>query len=171
MRSFWIKIALTFAITFLAYTFYRRNLAPASSNSSTTEQAPPAAQSLPADFKAFYEQFQSDSVFQMEHIAFPLYYEENGQKQELLAENWITHRPFDDMGGTFERVFEGDENIVIETIVTRGAPYHMIRRFGKLADGWNLIYYLPMGDHSGQTSEFIKDQNASQSSIEINGGR
>jgi hypothetical protein len=105
------------------------------------------------EFIDFYEKFGADSVFQMEHVVFPL----EGIKAvtdstEIVSpdfkwqrENWIIHKPFDDMNGTFSREFLDIKGIVIEFISDNSGQFTMERRFGKLSSGWHMIYYREMG--------------------------
>lgn len=105
------------------------------------------------DFLKFYEDFHTDTVFQMNHIMFPL----AGQPNEVgdgftlegpftwEKEYWVLHRPFDDMGGTFERGFDEFSGIITEIIKSRDGQFSMIRRFSKINNEWMLIYYKEMG--------------------------
>ncbi len=107
---------------------------------------------LPEDFKEFYELFHSDSLFQLNHIAFPL----SGKPasgdfaMELtdykwLREGWKIHKAFDEDDDTFDREFTiYTKDLISEKIYSPTFGYHMERRFGKLSDGWNLIYYADM---------------------------
>lgn len=108
------------------------------------------------EFVTFYNTFSSDSIFQMEHITFPL---EGTRPQEdstdvvpddfrWTQDNWKLHRPFDDGNKTFVRQFEnGPGNIIIEYIADKSGQYTMERRFAKLSAGWHLIYYRKMGKY------------------------
>lgn len=105
------------------------------------------------EFLEFYERFAKDSLFQLEHIVFPL----EGIKApkdstdvirpdfKWQKENWIIHKPFDDMGGTFSRELMDINGIVIELISDNTGQFTMERRFGNLSSGWHLIYYREMG--------------------------
>jgi len=105
---------------------------------------------VPEDFVTFFERFHTDSTFQMNHITFPL---EGTRKvasttgDSLIEyrwqkETWRIHRPFDNYDSLFTRKFYmvGD-NIIIEKITGVNGLFTMERRFAKLNDGWNLIYY------------------------------
>ena len=105
------------------------------------------------EFKDFYERFGTDSVYQMQHVVFPLegiramrdsldIPDPNFKWQE---DKWIVHGLFDDMNGTFIREFLSMKGIVIEKITDQSGTFTMERRFAKLASGWNLIYYREMG--------------------------
>lgn len=106
---------------------------------------------MPNDFLEFYNKFHEDSTFQMEHIIFPLKGMKaiedtgGGEAYEYSSAEWLIHKPFDDMGGTFARSFEEFAGIVVEKIEANGGQFQSIRRFAKLSDEWHLIYYQPMG--------------------------
>jgi hypothetical protein len=105
------------------------------------------------EFTTFYDRFGKDSLFQLEHTVFPL----EGMKRPLDSldvpdpsfrwekEEWIMHKTYDDMEGTFSREFMDLGGLVIERISDESGKYTMERRFGKLSDGWNLIYYRELG--------------------------
>lgn len=105
------------------------------------------------DFMTFYDRFGTDSLFQVQHIIFPL----EGMKSvtdtiEIVnpdfrwqREDWVVHGPFDDMDGTFVREFIAAKDIVVENIHDNSGTFSMERRFAKMSSGWNLIYYREMG--------------------------
>lgn len=105
------------------------------------------------EFKDFYKRFSTDSVYQMQHIVFPLEgIRAMRDSLDILDPNfkwhedkWIVHGLFDDMNGTFIREFLSMKGIVIEKITDQSGTFTMERRFGKLSSGWNLIYYREMG--------------------------
>lgn len=110
---------------------------------------------LPADFLSFYDKFHTDSLFQIEHIAWPL----QGLSTEAIdstharqksvwweKENWHMHRPVDFRSGDYKRQWEmiGDV-LIIERISYAAANYGLERRFARRDDGaWQLIYYADM---------------------------
>lgn len=106
-----------------------------------------------SEFREFYDKFSQDSVFQMEHIVFPL--EGVRSVQDSLdipspdfkweQATWKVHGPYDDMNGTYIREFFEFSGIVVEKISDTSGQYTMERRFGKLSSGWHLIYYREMG--------------------------
>lgn len=106
--------------------------------------------SMPDDFYDFYEKFHSDVEFQKAHIVFPLQgAKAKGEEQVLepysyTAEEWVIHKPYDDMEGTYQRSFSEFGGIVAETIQAVQGPFSMIRRFAKVDGKWHLIYYQPM---------------------------
>ena len=106
------------------------------------------------EFKQFYDAFSTDSAYQMDHIVFPL--EGSRRLKDSLdkvspdfrwqKENWVLHKEYDDMNGTFSReMLDLSGSIVIERISDNSGKYSMERRFGKLSSGWHLIYYKEMG--------------------------
>lgn len=120
-------------------------------NQKSPDRAINVSDHLPSSFLSFYEKFHSDSIYQMNHILFPL---EGLPSDEVTAgsmdefkwekENWLLHRPFDDMGGTFNRSFLNFNNIIIEKIVSSGETYGMERRYTQQEGKWMLIYYSAM---------------------------
>ena len=110
------------------------------------------------DFEAFYQRFHADSLFQMEHIAFPLAglpthadSLEDGKSFFWQEDNWVLHRAFDNSLTGYERSrkrFESD--IIVETIVQKDTDIGMIRRFVKMDDEWMLIYYAAMNQFEPQ---------------------
>ena len=108
------------------------------------------------EFLDFYEKFSTDSTFQMEHVVFPLdgmRAPENESDTTALSyqwqkEDWIIHTDFDDANGTFTKeMMDLAGKMVIEIISDESGTFSMERRFAKLSDGWNLIYYKEMGKY------------------------
>ncbi len=105
------------------------------------------------EFKVFYDRFSTDSLYQMQHIIFPL--EGIRSPKDSLdvidpdfkwqEETWVIHGPFDDLNGQFTREFLSMKGIVIERILDNSGTFSMERRFGHLSSGWHLIYYREMG--------------------------
>lgn len=142
MKSINILLAIVLSLTFIQC---KNN--SESKNVSTSDIS---LKELPEEFNIFFEKFHSDSIFQMEHIAFPL----NGMTNALpnnpdtmipykwQINEWKLHREFDNYENIFTRDFYlFDENTVIEKISGVDGLFQMERRFSKLNDGWNLIYY------------------------------
>lgn len=101
------------------------------------------------EFESFYEIFHQDSLFQLEHIIFPLQGMPTsiGDNPEDISNfkwqksDWLMHRPIDP-DGEFKQVLTPiDEALIIEKIVHQSGSYAMERRFAKLGDDWYLIYY------------------------------
>lgn len=104
-----------------------------------------------SDFDQFYEKFMQDSVFQMQHINFPLdglpddaaNYGDSIQNFRWTKENWRIHHPIDFEKTKFEQNFQtlGDE-LIIENITEPTVGYGMLRRWAKIDGKWTLIYYV-----------------------------
>jgi hypothetical protein len=108
---------------------------------------------LPADFVTFYKKFHEDSLFQMEHIIFPL----PGIPDNIGAKNidldtfkwhpqdWVMHHMFD----TGDSVFVREVNVITPDMIeeifhTKDDGFAMFRRFAKVSGDWKLIYYAGM---------------------------
>ena len=102
------------------------------------------------DFAAFYEQFHQDSLYQINHISFPLEGLPHNARREdpnfrWHAEDWQMHRPFDSRHAGFdiEQVRLG-EDLGVEKIISSNGQFGMMRRFARLNGEWYLIYYAGM---------------------------
>ncbi|MBX2872684.1 MAG: DUF4348 domain-containing protein [Saprospiraceae bacterium] len=113
------------------------------------EAAETLGDTLPKDFITFYERFLEDSLFQMEHINFPLEgIPDNALKDNKLqtnfrweADNWIMHRPIQKDRTGFSSSFSQLGPIIIEEILHESGQYGMLRRFANSGEEWRLIYY------------------------------
>ncbi len=123
---------------------------------SGTSEDPDAvsADTLPGDFSKFFNQFHEDSVYQVEHIMFPLegLPASTGDGDTLTSNryfwqkaDWKIHRHINDPGQNFDNWFEVmDARVIEHWIQMKGTNLYMRRRFAKLDDGWHLIYYQGM---------------------------
>ncbi len=94
---------------------------------------------LPSDFLDFYQKFHSDSLYQIAHVLFPL---KEKQDQSLWQlSDWKMHRPFDDLGGQYQRKFTNLNGIIIENIFDVKGMFQMERRYIKDTESYILIYY------------------------------
>ena len=112
---------------------------------------------LPADFVEFYDKFHTDSLYQMEHIIFPL----EGLPNSLgdgdttstkrffwKREEWKKHNHFNDPSGQFEHWYQVlDERLIEHWVQMKGTDMVIHRRFARLDDGWYLIYYAGLRPH------------------------
>ncbi len=114
---------------------------------------------LPDDFKAFYQKFHSDSIYQMEHIVFPLEGLPDKADSTTLAsgnfkwnrEDWRMQRAVDfDLSDYTRKIVPVNEVMVVEYIVHKNGQFGMERRFAKFGDEWNLIYYAGLNRFSSQ---------------------
>jgi len=107
---------------------------------------------IPADFQAFYDQFHTDTVFQIAHIVFPLSGLPANADTLSSAEgwkwqkaDWKWHKPIDPTLVGYKRSWQIIGNdMVEETIVQQASGYGLLRRFGRMDGGWMLIYYAGM---------------------------
>lgn len=103
------------------------------------------------DFDVFYAQFHADSLYQIDHIQFPLQGvssrpEEHTPSFRWQKEDWRMHRRFDEGNSNFRSEFTSiGDDLIIERIVHKNNGYGMERRFSRL-DGqeWSLIYYASL---------------------------
>ncbi len=103
------------------------------------------------EFVLFYNQFLSDSIFQFNHIQFPLagmpsIPESENTDFKWKKEDWVMHKVFDPAkSGFYSRFTHISDELIIEQIVHNQTHYAMERRFSKLSDGeWYLIYYAAL---------------------------
>ncbi len=117
-------------------------------NSATVLQSDSIAQidDTTDDFNAFYARFISDSVFQKQHIVFPLKdaIVECNSVVTLTAQNWIfdSHdiRIYDKASDTLSiKQTQTQCHFTLERKET-GILYEM--KFEKRPQGWYLVYYL-----------------------------
>ncbi len=114
---------------------------------SCKQQKTPNA--LSRDFVEFYKKFHSDSLYQIRHISFPLpgkppMTDSIPPNFRWTADQWVMHRPFDDMNQSFEQKFHIIDQNIIEEYIIHKTGYGMMRRFVKLGKEWQLSYYLAM---------------------------
>ena len=103
------------------------------------------------NFRSFYTLFHSDSLYQYDHIQFPLegMPEQNDSTYYPIGfkwykNNWILHHSFQEQDRVFRREFTMlDSTLITETIYHLLSPMRMERRFSFNQD-WQLIYYSPM---------------------------
>ncbi len=153
-------------VSSLFFLFYLKKQArTAADDADTTEVSEDAAayeseaeSETSSDFMEFYIQFHEDSIYQMEHIVFPLEGVPRRGEDGMLPENfkwekkdWKLHKLFDDMDGKFvQYINEVNENLVIDQIAEVKGNFAMERRFAKIGKDWKLIYYAAMNDRTQQ---------------------
>lgn len=140
---------------FFTYQLKKRN-ALAAPSATTAEKIPEESETnggLPKDFLSFYQHFHNDSLYQLEHVLFPLQgIPSKADSMTLVNQNfrwqkedWILHQPFENFGGDYSRSYEQlNKGLIVETIRMMKAPFGMQRRFSKSGDDWYLIYYAGM---------------------------
>ncbi|MBI1228399.1 MAG: hypothetical protein GC192_24405 [Bacteroidetes bacterium] len=133
--------------------FFLLAISACNNNSSQTSRSSnPAAENpeLPAGFADFYQKFHSDSLYQMEHIVWPLEGLPNNADSAVVAaknfhwmpEDWRMQHQFDFQVSEYKReIVPLTETIVMERILHQSGQFGMIRRFAIVGGDWNLIYY------------------------------
>ncbi len=120
---------------------------------SVEEKSEGALSSDMERFTAFYQRFHRDSLYQINHIIFPLEGLPDDADSATIAsgrfrwqkEDWQMQRPFDFDMSDFGREFkQPGPGLVEEIIYHKKLPYVLIRRFSWLGDDWYLIYYAGM---------------------------
>ena len=106
-------------------------------------------------FLNFRKKFLRDSVYQLEHITFPL----SGQPDKAhvgdtlpngdfvwTKENWDIHRELDPARSGFQVKYTWlTDNLVEELLINEQVGLGMMRRFSRIdEDEWELIYYVGM---------------------------
>lgn len=116
-----------------------------------SEQVTQTSVQLPQDFLDFYQKFHHDSLYQMEHIIWPLQGDTDQQVDSTHyqkvntvweRDKWHIQRlDFNQDDYVFDRKMLGDI-LIIERIRPRSVNYGIERRFAKQSNGeWALIYY------------------------------
>lgn len=126
------------------------------------QNAAPSTDDLPDDFKVFYQQFHSDSIYQMEHIVFPLEGLPDRADSLTIAkgdfrwskEEWRMQKAVDfDLSDYKRRIVPVNDVMIVEYILHNSGQLGMERRFAKFGDQWNLIYYSGINKFSIQRME------------------
>jgi hypothetical protein len=137
-------ILLTFFALLLIFACKKRENKPDTSTQTMN--------SLPADFRTFYENFHVDSLYQLRHVAFPLQGLPSDADSLTIAldtfhyypKDWLMQHSVDFSTGEFTQTINTiSDKMVIEYILKSDGKFGIQRRFAKLSDGeWNLIYYV-----------------------------
>ncbi len=102
------------------------------------------------DFEAFYEKFHSDSLYQVEHVSFPLQGLPTFADSAVLADReyywskdlWVMHKkPELDTSGYEREITTFGNSVIIERLIQPVQSVFMERRFSKIGNDWYLIYY------------------------------
>jgi hypothetical protein len=102
------------------------------------------------DFQEFYVRFHKDSVFQMQHITFPLQgipdnvanASNYDSSFKFESSDWTINKPIDLEKSQFKRSLQPIGNhLIVEQLVHSSGSYGMERRFAKIDGEWMLIYY------------------------------
>jgi hypothetical protein len=141
---------LTIAIALASILFACKNKSGENAAPGAQPAAGDAVQ-LPADFVEFYKKFHADSLYQVNHIQWPLQGDTidstTNKKNNIFwkPESWFFQKAdFDRAHYTVEVDMMGDF-MVIERIVLKSMRYGLERRFAKQPEGeWAMIYYSDM---------------------------
>lgn len=108
---------------------------------NSTSEVPQQSTSvqIPSDFLNFYDRFHQDSLFQVNHIIFPLAQKTDSTK--WMKENWIMHKPFNSLNGEFSRQFENVNGLIFELMQDKTGTVTIERRFSEMGGEYQLIYY------------------------------
>lgn len=105
------------------------------------------------EFLSFRKKFLRDSLFQMDHITFPL----DGRPDKASAgdtlpngqfmwqeDKWLMHKEIDPARSGFVVKYSWlTDNLVEETLINEQVGLGMMRRFAKRpGEDWELIYYI-----------------------------
>ncbi len=102
------------------------------------------------DFESFYEKFHADSLYQIEHISFPLQGLPTFADSAVLADReyywskdlWVMHKkPELDTSGYQRELSSFGSSVIVERLINPVQSVFMERRFSKIGDQWYLIYY------------------------------
>ena len=126
---------------FLLCSCQNRNVEQGHENSVFDEDS-----SVPLDFMDFYMKFHADSVYQYDHIQFPLkgmpamaidLSQDSLNRFHWQKEDWSIHKPFMGNEDEFLKEFRVISNSLIsEFIIEKQMGYGMERRFSKLGNKW-----------------------------------
>ena len=143
-----IKFLAVFVALICIFYFFRKTQLKKGQDEQTTEVEMAYETSLPDDFYPFYDQYHTDSTFQMNRTLFPLKGIAKSADTTKIAEDvmwkadeWILHKPFDSHNGTFERVFTNIGGVITESISANEGLFTLEKRYAKLGGEWHLIYY------------------------------
>lgn len=134
----------------LAFLF----LASCANDKPANSETAAVADSDEEEFLQFRKKFLRDSIYQMEHITFPL---DGIPDKEHAAdtmpngmffwqeETWLMHKEIDPARSGFEVSYKWlTDNLVEETLINPQVGLGMMRRFVKRGEKWELIYYVGM---------------------------
>lgn len=109
------------------------------------------------DFYQFYQKFHRDTLYQLDHITFPLKGLPAHADSATLArddyfwnaDQWTYHRPVDFETSDFVRDLRPvNEEMIVEYIRHKNGQMGMTRRFAKIAGEWYLIYFADLNQLS-----------------------
>lgn len=106
------------------------------------------SEELPESFKEFYKEFHRDSVYQMNHIVFPLQGAPNNASSNTdysdfrwAEDDWVIHKDFGSLLDSYKKFYSGDSTYITEEIYHSSGAFKIERRFSRIAKQWYLVYY------------------------------
>ena len=115
-----------------------------------TDKSASTENEISKDFLDFYTRFHEDSLFQIEHITFPL----EGlpinadtltmkmQEFRWTKEEWRMHKLPDEQNIDMDKKWvKLKDGLIVEMIQLNESKMAMQRRFAKTSRGWAMIYY------------------------------
>lgn len=136
------KLLFTVAVVAIFFAACKKKTSPA-----TSEMA-----EMPEAFRTFYDKFHADTVFQRNHIQFPLQGLPTDVDSATLADKdfyftadiWKYHQPVDFSKGEYTQSVQAlSDRMIVERIYKSDNSYALERRFARLSDNeWYLIYYI-----------------------------
>lgn len=109
---------------------------------------------LSADFIEFYEKFHNDSLYQIRHCLFPMEglpdqadSTVNVKEFRWTEKTWKMHHALSDSTGLVKSFSKLGENMITERMLDEKQGLGMERRFAKMGNEWNLIYYVGLNQY------------------------
>lgn len=137
------------------YYFLLITIIGGSCKNKAVEQPKEPVKEIPESFWTFYQQFFTDSLYQIEHISFPLQGVPSFTDLDSIGEgsyffhkdSWNLHKPFTP-DSTFQQEFVIVIDMIEERIFDRTESFQMKRRYAEVQGSWNLIYYESLNPSS-----------------------
>jgi len=102
------------------------------------------------DFSEFYQQFLTDSSFQMQRVQFPLpgkkiTAEVQDTTYRWTEDDWIMLKEFELDTAQFERILQVTDTLATDEIYTPGAGFYFKMVFEPIKRKWHLVYLVDQG--------------------------
>jgi len=116
-----------------------------------------AAVVTPEGFDAFYTKFHTDSLYQLDHILFPIPEQQSGDA--WMKESWkMHHDPFENPIDLIREIRDIN-GLVIEVVYHKLGFYLVERRFMPRGDdSWDMIYYAQRTNLDDWEKQYDNDQ-------------
>ena len=138
-------LLIILTVSSIGYVFLTHN-----HNSTVGFQSPEHDQAIPTSFQDFYHEFHTDSLFQLQHVTFPLpglTSDSSGTLKHTYwtAESWVLHHRPQLSPNHYHHTFQVTPLRITEIIKTKSYDFSMLRTFTKDHDTYYLSYYKEMG--------------------------